>query len=65
VREILVVHSNRIGAELLRRADDGNWPAGPETLQADATLVLPSIDFRAPLADFYQQTHLARSKKQA
>ena len=55
--EVLVLHSTRIGAEVLRRCPDGGWPADP----AEATsgdLVLDSIGFRAPLADFHRTTRL-------
>jgi Uma2 family endonuclease len=59
VREILVVHSTRRFAELLRRDADGNWPAEPEEVGADGTLRLDSIAFACPLPAVYAQTHLA------
>ena len=59
VREILVVHSTRRFAELLRRDADGNWPAEPEEIGADGTLRLDSIAFACPLPAVYAQTHLA------
>ena len=59
VREIVVVHSTRVMAELLRRGSDGNWPAEPEEIGADGTLRLESIDFVCSLPDIYAQTHLA------
>ncbi len=59
VREILVVHSTRRFAELLRRDADGNWPAEPEEIDADGTLRLDSIAFACPLPAVYAQTHLA------
>ena len=58
VREIVVVHSTRVLAELLRRGTDG-WPAQPEKIGADGTLRLESIDFACPLRAAYAQTHLA------
>lgn len=59
VREILVVHSTRRFAELLRRDADGNWPAEPEEVGPDGTLRLDSIAFACPLPAIYAQTHLA------
>ena len=59
VREIVVVHSTRVFAELLRRGADGNWPAEPEEIGPDGTLRLDSIAFACPLRDVYAQTHLA------
>jgi Uma2 family endonuclease len=59
VREIVVVHSTRVFAELLRRDSEGNWPAEPEEIGADGTLRLDSIGFACPLRAAYAQTHLA------
>jgi Uma2 family endonuclease len=61
VREIVVVHSTRVFAELLRRGADGNWPAEPEEIGPDGALRLESIAFACPLPDVYAQTHLARA----
>jgi Uma2 family endonuclease len=59
VREIVVVHSTRVFAELLRRDADGNWPAEPQEVGPDGTLRLDSIAFACPLPAVYAQTHLA------
>jgi Uma2 family endonuclease len=59
VREIVIVHSTRVFAELLRRDADGNWPAEPEEIGAGGTLRLDSIAFACPLPAVYAQTHLA------
>ena len=59
VREIVVVHSTRLFAELLRRQADGNWPAEPLEIGPDGALRLESIGFACPLIDVYAQTHLA------
>ena len=59
VREIVVVHSTRVFAELLRRDADGNWPAEPEEIGPGGTLRLDSIAFACPLPAVYAQTHLA------
>jgi Uma2 family endonuclease len=58
VREILVVHSFEIGADLLRRDGEGNWPEKPLVIPAEGELVLESIGFRCPLADLYRTTRL-------
>jgi hypothetical protein len=59
VREILIVHSTRVTAELLCRQDDGHWPAEPEQIGPGDALRLESIAFSCPLVDAYAQTHLA------
>jgi Uma2 family endonuclease len=59
VREIVVVHSTSLLAEVLRRGTDGHWPEEPEEIGADGTLRLESIDFACPLHQIYAQTHLA------
>ena len=58
VREIVVLRTVSIGAELLRRRADGSWPRTPEAIEA-GKLVLESIGFKAPLAALYRTTRLA------
>jgi Uma2 family endonuclease len=59
VKEILVLHTAAIGADLLRRNPDGTWPERPITLGPGEDLVLDSIGFRAPLTTAYATTRLA------
>jgi len=59
VREIVIVHSTRVLAELLRRGADNNWPEEPEEIGSDGTLRLESVAFSCPLRAAYAQTHLA------
>ena len=58
VREIVVLRTVSIGADLLRRRPDGFWPRMPEAIDA-GDLVLESIGFRAPLTALYRTTRLA------
>jgi Uma2 family endonuclease len=58
VREILILRTLAIRAELLRRNADGTWPENPEDI-TEGELVLDSIGFRAPLASLYRTTRLA------
>ena len=58
VREILVLRTDRVGAELLRRSAEGTWPERT-TLLTEGDLVLESIDFRVALAELYARTRLA------
>lgn len=58
VREILVIHSTRIGAELLRRGPDASWPTDPEMLASEDMLKLGSIGMSCALRDLYQGTYL-------
>jgi Uma2 family endonuclease len=59
VREILLIRSTRVAAELIRRGAAGIWPANPQPIEADAALFLESLDFSCPLAAIYDNTHLA------
>lgn len=61
VRDVLVLHSTSIAAELLRRTADGSWPEDPLALDRDALLRLESIGLICPLAESYTGTHLARA----
>jgi Uma2 family endonuclease len=58
VQEILIVHSTRIKAELLRRDAQGHWPANPELIEAGALVALASIEAELPLNDVYTGTYL-------
>ncbi len=58
VREILVLHTAAIRAEMLRRLPDGSWPDRPELIET-GPLTLASIGFQADLAALYRTTRLA------
>jgi Uma2 family endonuclease len=60
IREILIVKSAMIGAELLRRRPDGAWPDHTDTIAESEDLVLESIGFRIALTELYRRTRLAR-----
>lgn len=59
VQEILVLHTDRIAAELLRRSPDGNWPERL-SIVTDGDLVLESIALRVALSEVYQGTRFGR-----
>jgi Uma2 family endonuclease len=59
LREILILSSTAIRAELLRRGSDGSWPA-VSTVIEDGDVILDSIGFTVPLATIYRTTRLAR-----
>ncbi len=59
VREILVLSSMVVGADLLCRRPDSYWPGNSETI-LDGDLALESIDLRGPLADIHRTTRLRR-----
>ena len=59
VREILVLRSVSVGAELLRRQPDGTWPREPDPIR-HGDLVLESIGLRTPLMGLYRRTPLWR-----
>jgi Uma2 family endonuclease len=57
VREILVLRSEAIGADLLRRGPDGTWPERPQAIE-QGDLTLDSISYAGPIAAFYRNTWL-------
>lgn len=59
VREILVLHSTRVAAELLRRRVDGSWPEEPLSAGPADELTLESVGLTVLLAEVYARTHLA------
>lgn len=59
VREILILRTATIGADLLRRNPDGSWPEQPDEIM-DGDLILESVGFRCRLVDLYRTTRLAR-----
>ena len=60
VREILVLETAAIGAEVLRRGADAGWPREPERV-TEGELRLESIGFAVPIADIYARTRLRRT----
>jgi Uma2 family endonuclease len=58
VREILLLSSTAIRAELLRRAEDGAWPEMPEVVADARPLRLQSIGFTVTLRDLYATSSL-------
>lgn len=61
VREILVISSIEVSADLLRREPDGFWPKQPGKI-ANGDIVLESAGFRCPLSAFYRTTRLATAR---
>ncbi len=59
VREILILQSAAIGAEVLRRGGDGSWPQEPQRV-TEGELGLESIGLCLPLAEVYAGTRLHR-----
>jgi Uma2 family endonuclease len=59
VMEILIVHSTKVEAELLRRDKGGRWPKNGEAIAADGVIRLESIGLELPLRAVYRGTHLA------
>lgn len=59
VRDIVVLESERIAAEVFRRDAAGNWGPPVETLGAEDVLRLDSIGFAAPLRAAYRTAGLA------
>lgn len=59
VREILVLHSGSVAAEVLRRHADQSWPQTTERIES-GLLELRSIGFSTSLTDLYRGTRFAR-----
>lgn len=58
VREIVVIHSDRLEVQLLRVSAERIWPDNPETLLQGDTFRLNSIDFTCVVDDVYSDTPL-------
>ena len=58
VREIIVVHSTQMLAELFVRNEQGHWPANATEIGADDALPLISLNATLALREVYQGTHL-------
>ena len=57
VQEIVVLRTDRVGAELMRGSREGDWPERPLTI-TEGNLVLESIGFEAALSELYARTRL-------
>lgn len=57
VREILVVHTDTICVQLLRRSADGNWPDTADRIE-NGDMALASVDASIPVTDLYAGTWL-------
>jgi Uma2 family endonuclease len=53
LREIVVLSSVRVAAEVFARQDDGTWPAEPARFGADAVLAIATFGFTCRLGDLY------------
>ena len=65
VREILLVRSTQIAAELIRREPNGGWPANSLPIGEQDRLALDSIGFDCPLAAVYEGTRFVRAEARA
>jgi Uma2 family endonuclease len=63
VREILLVRSTHVAAELIRREPDGSWPATSISIGEHDWLRLESIDFGCELSAVYEGTRFHRSSE--
>jgi Uma2 family endonuclease len=61
LKEILVVQSTTVGAEVYRRDAAGAWPTEPERSVAGGSIKLASIGLELALADAYEGTVLGLS----
>jgi Uma2 family endonuclease len=58
LREILIVSSTSVEAQVFRRDSSGAWPYEPEIIGRDGVARLDSIDLALPMAEVYRGTHL-------
>ena len=58
VREILVIRTDRVSIDLLRRREDGTWPDDVDTV-TEGAFDLMSIDLTVPLATLYRRSGVA------
>ena len=59
LREVLVLGSEAISAELLQRDAGGDWPAEPAAFGPDETITLPSLGVTLSMAALYDGLGLA------
>lgn len=59
VREIFLVNSTRIEAELFRKSGDGAWPSKPHIFSAGEQIALQSVDLIFTLDEVYSGSYLA------
>lgn len=59
VREILLLRSTRIAAELLRRRPDQSWPETPDVIADGDRFALATVELDLPLAEIYVGSYLA------
>jgi Uma2 family endonuclease len=64
VREILILHTTHVRAEVLRRGPDTIWPEHPELIEG-GILKLDSIGFQAELSTIYRTTRLGNSQPES
>lgn len=58
MREILVVQSTRVEAEVYLRDAKGAWPDDPVSVGPGGRIRLASIDLTIPVSEMYEGTHL-------
>jgi len=58
VQEIVLVDSESIQLDVLRRAEDGSWPTDPTRITTGQVLELHTIGLELPLPEIYRGTHL-------
>lgn len=58
VEEILLLHGSCVGADLLRRDSNGDWPATTLRFSDGDDIELVSIGFVGPLRSFYRTTSI-------
>lgn len=63
VREILLVRSTHIAAELIRREAEGRWPANPQSIAEQDRLALDGIGFECPLTAVYAETRFVSGRE--
>jgi Uma2 family endonuclease len=59
VKEMLVVDSEHVHAQIFRKGNDGVWAEKSEDVEAGGTLRFDCIDYSIPLAEVYAGTALA------
>jgi Uma2 family endonuclease len=60
LREVVLVHSNRITAEVHRRDAAGAWQVEPKFVDASGSLVVSSVGLELPIEEVYANTWLTR-----
>jgi Uma2 family endonuclease len=61
ISDIILIDTQRVHADVLRRDDKGHWPRNPQVVKRGGIITIPSLKFDLLLDHAYRDTFLADS----